>query len=127
VIRSVWLAFVFLAFIGALAVIKVGVATPSKQQTALLEPVLSESALAEQAVEPEVAQDALAKADRLDDTPDKKPVQAIAIVPPEIAPKPEKPTRIISRHWRDSYAKAKKRKHHRHYATRTKKRRLAHR
>jgi hypothetical protein len=122
-IRSVWLAFGFLVFIGALAAFKAGVATPSRQQAGL-----AEQALAEAAIEPEVARDALVKADRLDDTPDKKPVQAIAIVPPpQAVPKlQEKPTKIISRHWRDSYAKVKKRKHHRHHATRTKKHR-AHR
>ena len=117
-----WLAFVFLAFIGALVLFKVGGATPSKQQTAL-----AESALADAAIEPEVAENALAKADRLDDTPDKKPVQAIAIVPPQVVPVKEKPTRLVARHWRDSYAKVKKRKYHRQHATRTKKHRRAHR
>jgi hypothetical protein len=118
VIRSAWLAFVFLAFIGALAVIKVGVATPSKQQAALADAV----------IEPDVTQDALAKADKLGDLPDKTPVQSIAIVPPQAVPKAqEKPTKLVSRHWRDSYAKVKKRKHHRHHATRTKKPRRAHR
>jgi hypothetical protein len=128
VIRSVWLGFVFLAFIGALAIFKVGGAVPSKQQIALAEPVPVQQALAEQAVEPDVPEDALAKADRLDDTPDKKPVQAIAIVPPQVVPSaPRKPTKLVSRHWSDSYAKVKKRKHHRYHATRTKKHRRAHR
>jgi hypothetical protein len=123
----VWLAFVFLAFIGALVLFKAGGAMPSKQQTALAEPSLAGQAVADAAIEPEVAQDALAKADRLDDTPDKKPVQAIAIVPPQVVPVKEKPARLVARHWRDSYAKVKKRKHYRQHATRTKKHRRAHR
>jgi hypothetical protein len=106
-IRSVWLAFGFLVFIGALAVFRAGVATPPKLE-----------AIAADVVETELAQDVLPKADRLDDVSDPKPVQAVAIVPPVPAAAPqEKPIKIISRHWRDSYAKVKKRKHHRHHAT----------
>jgi hypothetical protein len=109
-IRSVWLAFIFLAFIGALAVIRVGIATPSNQQ----------ADLADAMIEPDVAQDALAKADKLDDIPGKTPVQSIAIVPPQAAPKAqEKPTKIVGRHWSESYAKVKKRKAHRHHAQRS--------
>jgi hypothetical protein len=123
-IRSVWLAFIFLAFIGALAVFKAGVATPPRQQAAVAQDVAAPDALIQEAS----AQDVLAKADKLDDVTDRKPVQAIAIMPPQAAPQPqEKTTKIISRHWRDSYAKVKKRKHHRHHATRTKKHRRAHR
>jgi hypothetical protein len=128
----VWLAFIFLSFIGVLAVFKAGVATPSKQPAALPDQV-AEPAAAQDVAAPDVsiqqasAQEALAKADKLDDVTDRKPVQAIAILPPKAVPQVrEKTTKIISRHWRDSYAKVKKRKHHRHYATRTKKRRLAH-
>ncbi len=107
-IRSVWLAFIFLAFIGALAAIKVGIATPSGQQLAA----------ADDAIEAEAVQGALPKADKLDDVPDRIPVQPVAIVPPQVTPQAEeKPVRIVSRHWRDSYAKVKKRKHHRHHAT----------
>ena len=117
-IRSVWLASIFLVFIGALAAFKVGTATPSPQRAA---------AVAHDAIEADVAQDALAKADKLDDPPDRKPVQSIAIVPPKAAPlAQEKPAKIVSRHWRDSNAKVKKRKHYRHYASR-KKHRRAHR
>jgi hypothetical protein len=127
-IRSVWLAFIFLSFIGALAVFKAGVATPSKQQAALAdqvaEPVVAQDAAAsdasiqEASVQEASAQDALAKADKLDDVTGRKPVQAIAILPPQAVPRAqEKTTKIISRHWRDSYAKVKKRKHHRHHAT----------
>jgi hypothetical protein len=133
----VWLAFIFLSFLGALAVFKVGVATPSKQQAALADQV-AKPAVAQDAAAPDAsiqeapvqeasAQEALAKADKLDDVTDRKPVQAIAILPPRAVPQAkEKTTKIISRHWRDSYAKVKKRKHHRHHATRTKKHR-AHR
>ena len=131
-IRSVWLAFIFLALLGVLAVFKVGVATPSKQQVALADQV--ESAVAQDGAAPDAfiqqasAQEVLAKADKLDDVTDRKPVQAIAIVPPRAVPQPQqKTTRIISRHWSDSYAKVKKRKYHRHHATRTKKHRRAHR
>jgi hypothetical protein len=107
-IRSVWLAFAFLVFIGALAAIKVGVATPSQQQAAVENDV----------IEAEMAQTILPKADRLDDTPEPKAVQRVAIVPPQATPQAEeKPVRIVSRHWRDSNAKMKKRKYHRHHAT----------
>jgi hypothetical protein len=107
-IRSVWLAFAFLVFIGALAVFRAGVATPPKL----------EAAIAADVIEAGLAQDVLPKADRLDDVSDPKPVQSVAIVPPVPAVAPqEKPIKIISRHWRDSYAKVKKRQHHRHYAT----------
>jgi hypothetical protein len=131
-IRSVWLAFIFLAFLGVLAVFKVGVATPSKQQVALadqVEPALAQAvAVPDAFIQEASAQEVLAKADKLDDVTDRKPVQAIAIVPPQAVPQPQqKTTRIISRHWSDSYAKVKKRKHHRHHATRTKKHRRAHR
>jgi hypothetical protein len=131
-IRSVWLAFIFLSFIGALAAFKAGVATPSKQQAAVADQV-AEPAVAQDVAAPDAsiqqasAQEALAKADKLDDVANRKPVQAIAILPPQAVPQAkEKTTKIISRHWRDSYAKVKKRKHHRHHATRTKKHR-AHR
>jgi hypothetical protein len=108
-IRSVWLAFAFLVFIGALAVFRAGVGTSPKLE-----------AIAADVVEADLAQDVLPKADRLDDASDPKPVQAVAIVPPvpAAAPQPqEKTIKIISRHWRDSYAKVKKRKYHRHHAT----------
>lgn len=105
-IRSVWLAFAFLVFIGALAAFKVGVA-PSQQL-----------AVADDVVEAEAVQGALPKSDKLDDVPDRIPVQPIAIVPPQATPQAEeKPIRIVSRHWRDSNAKMKKRKYHRHHAT----------
>ena len=117
-IRSVWLAFVSLVAICALAALKVSIATPSKQQAALADEVL----------EADVAQDPLPKADKLDEAPDKKTVQAIAIVPPQAAPTPqEKTTKVVRRQWRESYAKVKKRKHYRHHATRTRKHRRAHR
>jgi hypothetical protein len=116
-IRSVWLAFAFLVFIGVLAAFKVGIATPSRQQVAVANDV----------AEPEPVQDVLAKADKLDDVPDRIAVQPIAIVPPRATPQSDvRTTKIVSRHWRDSNAKMKKRKHHRHHAARTKKHR-AHR
>jgi hypothetical protein len=128
-IRSVWLAFIFLSFIAALAVFKAGVATSPTPQVALADQ-LAAPAAARDAAAPDAsiqeasAQEVLAKADKLDDVTDRKPVQAIAILPPQAVPQAkEKTAKIISRHWRDSYAKVKKRKHHRHHATRTKKHR----
>jgi hypothetical protein len=45
-------------------------------------------------------------------------VQSVATVLPAVAPQPqEKTTKIVGRYWRDSYAKVKKPKHHRHHAT----------
>ena len=87
------------------AVLKVGIATPPKQQAAFSD---------------EVPENALAKADKLDveEIPDKKTIRSIAIVPPIAAPKPEKATKIISRHWQS--AKGKLRKYHnRHVAEKT--------
>jgi hypothetical protein len=99
--RPVWLALIFLIGICALAALKVGIASPAKQQAALAEEVI------------EVSVNALAKADKLDveEIPDKKIIRSIAIVQPEAAPK--QTTKIISRHWHDGYA-ARKRSHHRH-------------
>src|SRR5450631_2760284 len=73
----------------ALAELKFSIATPAKQQAALSDEVI------------EVCENALAKADKLDveEPPDKKTLRSIAIVPPEAALKPEKATKIISRHW----------------------------
>ncbi len=118
-IRSVWLAFIFLACLCGLAAFKTGIATPSAQQAAIEADV----------IEVELSQTLLPKADRLDDTSEPRAVQAIAIVPPATAAAQpqEKPTKFVSRHWRDSYAKVKKRKHFRHHAIRTKKLRRAHR
>src|SRR5216684_2070928 len=102
--RPVWLALIFLIGICALAALKVGIASPAKQQAALAGEV------------DEVFGNGLAKADKLDveEIPDKKVIRSIAIVQPEAAPK--QITKIISRHWQDGYAKAKARKrpHHRH-------------
>ena len=69
-----------------------------------------------------LALDVLPKADRLDDVSDPKPVQEV----PSCRWPQEKTIKIISRHWRDNYAKVKKRKRPRHHVTRTKHRR-AHR
>jgi hypothetical protein len=110
-----------LCSIGALAVLKVGFPTPAKQQAALADqqrPALAEE-VAETTVGQAASQDVLAKADKLDldDAADRKTVQSIAIVPPGAAPK-EKINKIVSRHWRDGYAKMKTRKHHRHHGSR---------
>lgn len=75
--RPVWLALIFLVGICALAALKVGVASPAKQQGALADDVI------------EVSENALAKADKLDvgEPRDKKIIRSIAIIPPEAAPK----------------------------------------
>ena len=116
-IRSVWLAVIFLVCICVLAAFKVSIATPSRQQ----------AALADEVMDSDGALDVMAKADRLDDVPDKKPVQSVAIVVPKaVAEMEEGPPKIISRHWQDSNATIKKRKRYRHHASRTRHRR-AHR
>ncbi len=93
--RPLWLALIFLIGIGALAALKVSTARPAKQQAALANEII------------EVSGDALVKADKLDveEIPDKKIIRSIAIAQPEAVP--EQTTKIISRHWRDGYAKAK--------------------
>ena len=111
--RPVLLALIFLIGICALAALKVGIASPAKQQAALAEEVT------------EVSVNALAKADKLDveEIPDKKIIRSIAIVQPEAAPK--QTTKIISRHWHDGYARAKARKHSHHRHVSRKPRRLS--
>jgi hypothetical protein len=106
-IRSVWLAFGCLVFIATLAVFKAGVATLPKLEAAVPADV----------AEAGTAQAVLPKADRLDDASEPKPVQSVAVVPPAAAPQPKaKTTKLVARHWRDSYGKLKKRTHHRQYA-----------
>jgi hypothetical protein len=104
--RPIWVALVFLMGICAwAAVLKVGIVTPPKQPAAFSD---------------EVPENALAKADKLDveEIPDKKTIRSIAIVPPIAAPKPEKATKIISRHWQNAKAKLRK-YHHRHVSGKT--------
>jgi hypothetical protein len=100
------LALIFLVGIGALAALKISIATPPKQQ----------AAFAEDAIEAPV--NALAKTDKLEveTIPDKKPIRSIAIVPQIAASISEKATKIVSHDWHDGFAKARMRKHHhRHY------------
>ena len=116
-IRSVWLALIFLFLIGALAAFKVSFAAQSKQQAALSDGVVG------QGVDRDApALEVLAKGDRLDEIPDKKVVQAIAIGSP-VAAQPAG-NRIISRHWQDSHATMKFRNHHRHHESRNRHRRV---
>jgi hypothetical protein len=126
--RPIWLALIFLIGICALAALKVSLAMAPKQQAALAADVM------------EVSVNSLAKADRLEveEIPDKKTIRSIAIAAPIIAaapaivapvaaPKPEKATKITSRHWQDGFAKATMRKHlhdrnrhhHRHVSRKT--------
>jgi hypothetical protein len=104
--RPIWLALIFLMGICALAAaLKVGIVTPPKQQAAFSD---------------EVPENALVKADKLDveEIPDKKTIRSIAIVLPIAVPKPEKATKIISRHWQNAKAKLRK-YHHRHVSGKT--------
>jgi hypothetical protein len=109
--RPVWLALIFLIGIGALAALKVSIARPAKQQAALADKG------------PETSWNALAKADKLDieEIPDRKIIRSVAIVSRESAPQPE--PNIISRHWHEGYAKAKKTRHYHKHASRKKHRR----
>jgi hypothetical protein len=106
--RPIWLAVILLIGTCALAALKTSIATPAKQQAAVADNVI------------EVPVNALAKADRLEveETPYKKTIQSIAIVPQITAPVPEKATKIVSHDWQDGFAKAKMRKHHHRYASR---------
>jgi len=124
--RTIWLAFGFLIVVGALAALKAGVATPSKQQAA--------ASFSDNVIGAGVSQDVLPKADRLDvsyieDVPDKKAVQTARIIPHKTATDetkrnpPEKITKIISRHWHERYAgMTKPSVRYRHHATRRKSR-----
>jgi hypothetical protein len=114
-VRTVWLALVFFIGICGLAALKVSIATPAKQ----------EAAFWDAAIEADVSQHFLSKADKLEvnsieETPDKKLVHTIAIVPLLVAPKPEeKIIKISSRHWHEGYAKMRSQKNHRHKTSRT--------
>jgi hypothetical protein len=103
--RPIWLAVIFLIGVCALAALKVSIARPAKQQSALADEVV------------ELSGNVLAKADRLEaeEIPDKKIIRSIAIVQTDAPPK--QTTKIISRHWHDGYAKAKPRKHHRRHVS----------
>jgi hypothetical protein len=83
------LALIFFVGIGALAALKISVATPSKQQAAFAEDVI------------EAPVNALAKTDKLavEKIPDKKIIRSIAIVPQIAASIPEKATKIVSHDW----------------------------
>jgi hypothetical protein len=101
-VRTVWVALVFLIGISALAAIKISIATPVKQQAAFTETTVGLIA----------SQSPLNKADKLgvsfvDEAPDKKVVRLIPIALPSSAqPEPlEKVTKIISRHWHEGDAK----------------------
>src|SRR5271154_4556506 len=97
--RPIWLALILLIGICTLAALKVGTAAPP--QTPFADDVI------------EVPVNALAKTDKreVEETPYKKTIQSIAIVPQPAAPTPEKATKIVS-HWQDGFAKAKMWKHH---------------
>src|ERR1035437_2839515 len=117
-VRTVWLALVFLIGICGLAALKVSVATRAKQETAFAETTIGAN----------TNQDPLTKADKLevsyfDEVPDKKVVRLIPIALPQAArlTPPEKSTKIISRHWHEGYAKITKRSaRNRRVASRTK-------
>jgi hypothetical protein len=101
--RPIWLALIFLVGICGLAALKISIATSPKQQAAFAEDAI------------DIPVNALAKADKLEveEIPDKKIIQSIAIVPQIAASIPA--TKIVSRDWQDGFAKVKMRKHyHRH-------------
>jgi hypothetical protein len=103
-VRTVWLALVFLIGICGLAALKVSVATRAKQ----------DAAFAETTIGANTNQDPLTKADKLevsyfDEAPDKKVVRLIALPQAAQLNPPEKITKIISRHWHEGYAKITKR------------------
>jgi hypothetical protein len=108
-VRTVFVALVFLIGISALAAFKISIATPAKQQAAFTETTVGVSA----------SQSPFSKADKLDvsfvdDAPDKKVVRLIPIVLPSSAQPaqsepPEKVAKIISRHWHEGDAKITKR------------------
>jgi hypothetical protein len=115
-VRTVWLALVFFIGICGLAALKASIATPAKQ----------EAAFWDAAIEADVSQHFLSKADKLEvnsieETDDKKLVHTIAIVPLlVVAPKPEdKIIKISSRHWHEGYGKMRSHKNHRHKTSRT--------
>jgi hypothetical protein len=105
--RPIWLALILLIGICALAALKISIAAPP-QQAAFADDVIV------------LPVNALAKADKLEveETPYKKTIQSIAIVPQLAAPIPEKATKIVSHHWQDGFAKAKMWKHHRRLVSR---------
>jgi hypothetical protein len=107
VVRTVWLALVFLIGICGVAALKVSIGTPTKPQVASGETTIG--ANFDQG-------DYLSKADKLevpyvDETQDKKVVRIIPVEMPQAAqPKPpEKITKVISRHWHEGDAKIAKR------------------
>jgi hypothetical protein len=117
-VRTVWLALVFLIGICGVAALKVSVATRAKQ----------DAAFAETTIGTNTNQDPLTKADKLevsyfDEAPDKKVVRLIPIALPQAAQlnPPEKISKIMSRHWHEGYAKITKRSaRNRRVASRTK-------
>src|SRR5271169_6229250 len=97
--RPIWFALILLIGICALAALKIGTAAPP--QTAFADDVI------------EVAANALAKTDKLEveETPYKKTIQSIAIVPQSATPTPERAKNKISHDWQNGSAKAKMWKH----------------
>jgi hypothetical protein len=104
--KPIWLALMLLIGICTLAALKIGAVAPP--QTAFADDVI------------EIPVDALAKTDKLevDETPYKKAIQSIAIVPQPAAPTPERATKIVSHHWQDGFANAKMWKHRHRYVSR---------
>ena len=102
--RTVWLATVCLALLGALAVGKKAVMMPADS-------IIAERSADQTTVGIGLAQDTLSKADRLDITYAHQEIlplpalQPIEPVIPAVSPStPPIETKIISRHWRDPHA-----------------------
>jgi hypothetical protein len=106
-VRTVWLGLAFLIAICGLVTFKISIATLAKQQIASGD---ATTMTADRDAAPSIKADRL-DVNYLDDLPAKTSVHTISIVIPQPAPKarPEKITKIISRHWHEGYARVTKR------------------
>jgi hypothetical protein len=131
-VRTVWIGLVCLIAICGLTAYKVGFAAAARNQAdsaAPLAVVADVQAVVASSDGPEIKDGLATKTDRLDvdylqDVPGKTLIHTIPIVisnpatpaakaDPDKASTPEKSTRIVSRHWRSSYARYT-RHHYRH-------------
>jgi|SRR5277367_4384786 len=105
--RPIWLALILLIGICILAALKIGIAAPP--QTTFADDVIEV-----------VPVNALAKTDKLEieETPYKKSIQSIPIVPEVAAPIPGEPTKMVRHRLEDGFAEAKVRKHHYRHVSR---------
>jgi hypothetical protein len=106
-LRTVWLGLAFFIATCGLVTFKISIATLAKQQIASAD---ATTMTADRDAAPSIKADRL-DVNYLDDVPAKTSVHTISIVIPQSAPKarPEKITKIISRHWHAGYARVAKR------------------